>query len=153
MSYPIEVFSKNKKSKELKKDINTISSILYYKLRNWKDLKPVRGIIEDFFKVAKDAFGLGEFHSYTIESMSRKIYLCLLLTALIIQQGYKTKTQMQQLSEGNVIQKTGISKKTNKKNNKNKKDKKSKAPLKTEQQQLKTHPKEEQISLLKFCSI
>ena len=34
MSYPIEVFSKNKKSKELKKDINTISSILYYKLRN-----------------------------------------------------------------------------------------------------------------------
>ena len=77
----------------------------------------------------------------------------LLLTALIIQQGYKTKTQMQQLSEGNVIQKTGISKKTNKKNNKNKKDKKSKAPLKTEQQQLKTHPKEEQISLLKFCSI
>ena len=84
--------------------------------------------------------------------MSRRIYLCLLLTALIIQQGYKTKTQMQQLSEGNVIQKTGISKKTNKKNNKNKKDKKSKAPLKTEQQQLKTHPKEPFVRRTKCTS-
>ena len=68
-------------------------------------------IIEDFFKVAKDAFGLGEFHSYTVESMSRKIYLCLLLTALIVQQGYKTKTQLQKFAEGNVVQNTPISKK------------------------------------------
>lgn len=72
MSYPMEVFSKNKKAKELKKDIDSIASILYQELKNWKDLKPIRGIIEDFFKVAKDAFGLGEFHSYTVESMSRK---------------------------------------------------------------------------------
>ena len=59
MSYPIEVFSRNKKAKELKKDIDSIASILFNKLQNWKDLKSVRGIIEDFFKVAKDAFGLG----------------------------------------------------------------------------------------------
>ena len=91
MSYPMEVFSRNKKAKNLKKDIDSIASILYKELQNWKDLKPIRGIIEDFFKVAKDAFGLGEFHSYTVESMSRKIYLCLLLTALIVQQGYKNK--------------------------------------------------------------
>ena len=103
MSYPMEVFSKNKNTEDLKKDIDSIASILYQKLRNWKDLKPIRGIIEDFFKVAKDAFGLGEFHSYTVESMSRKIYLCLLLTTLIVQQGYKTKTQLQRLAEGNVL--------------------------------------------------
>ena len=114
MSYPIEVFSRNKKAKELKKDIDSIASILFNKLQNWKDLKSVRGIIEDFFKVAKDAFGLGEFHSYTVESMSRKIYLCLLLTALIVQQGYKTKTQLQMLAEGNIVQDTPVSKKSNK---------------------------------------
>ena len=68
-------------------------------------------IIEDFFYVAKDTIGLEEFHSYTIESMSRKIYLCLLLTSLIVQQGYKTKTQMQRLAEGNILQNTSISKK------------------------------------------
>lgn len=153
MSYPMEVFLKNKKAEELKKDIDSIASLLYEKLRNWKELKPIRGIIEDFFKVAKDAFGLGEFHSYTVESMSRKIYLCLLLTALIVQQGYKTKTQLQRLAEGNVIQDTPVSKKTNKKKDKTKKDKKSKAPLKTGQQTLETNTKEEQLTLLKFCSI
>ena len=153
MSYPMEVFSRNKKAKNLKKDIDSIASILYKELQNWKDLKPIRGIIEDFFKVAKDAFGLGEFHSYTVESMSRKIYLCLLLTALIVQQGYKTKTQLQKLAEGNVVQNTPISKKSNKKKNNTKKDKKSGAPLKTKQQEIEINKKEEQISLLKFCSV
>ena len=153
MSYPMEVFSENKWAKELKKDIDSIASILYEKLRNWKELKSIRGIIEDFFKVAKDAFGLGEFHSYTVESMSRKIYLCLLLTTLIVQQGYKTKTQLQRLAEGNVVQNTPPSKKSNKKKNKSKKDKKSQAPLNTEQQILEIADKEKQITLLEFCSI
>lgn len=153
MSYPMEVFSKNKKAKELKKDIDSIASILYKELRNWKDLKPIRGIIEDFFKVAKDAFGLGEFHSYTVESMSRKIYLCLLLTTLIVQQGYKTKTQLQRLAEGNVVQDTQVSKKSNKKKDKSKKDKKSQAPLNTGQQKLEIGAKEEQKTLLEFCSV
>ena len=71
----MEVYFNNKRSKELKEKINSMSTILFEKLKNWKDLKPIRGLIEDFFKVAKDAFGLGEFHSYTVESMSRKIYL------------------------------------------------------------------------------
>ena len=136
MSYPMEVFSKNKNNKDLKKDIDSIASILYQELRNWKELKTIRGIIEDFFKVAKDAFGLGEFHSYTVESMSRKIYLCLLLTTLIVQQGYKTKTELQRLAEGNIVQNTPVSKKTNKQKNNSKKDKKSKAPSKTGQQKL-----------------
>ena len=153
MSYPMEVFSKNKNDEDLKKDIDSIASILYQELRNWKELKPIRGIIEDFFKVAKDAFGLGEFHSYTVESMSRKIYLCLLLTTLIVQQGYKTKTELQRLAEGNVVQNTPVSKKTNKQKNNSKKDKKSKAPSKTGQQELVISKKEEQISLLEFCSI
>ena len=153
MSYPIEVFSRNKKAKELKKDIDSIASILFNKLQNWKDLKPVRGIIEDFFKVAKDAFGLGEFHSYTVESMSRKIYLSLLLTALIVQQGYKTKTQLQRLAEGNIVQNTPVSKKSNKTKSNNKKDKKSETPLKIGQQKLEIGPKEKQTTLQKFCFV
>ena len=85
--------------------------------------------------------------------MSRKIYLCLLLTTLIVQQRYKTKTQLQRLAEGNVVQDTSVSKKTNKKKYKSKKDKKSKAPLNTGQQKLEISAKEEQITLLKFCSV
>ena len=77
----------------------------------------------------------------------------MLLTTLIVQQGYETKTQLQRLAEGKVIQDTPVSKKTNKKKDKTKKDKKFKAPLKTEQQTLETNTKEEQLTLLKFCSI
>ena len=79
MSYPMEVYFNNKHSKELKEKINSMSTILFEKLKNWKDLKPIRGLIEDFFKVAKDAFGLGEFHSYTVESMSRKNLFMLII--------------------------------------------------------------------------
>ena len=85
--------------------------------------------------------------------MSRKIYLCLLLTTQIVQQGYKTKTQLQRLAEGNVVQNTPVSKKTNEKKNNTKKDKKSETPSKTGQQELEINEKEEQISLLEFCSI
>ena len=76
--------------------------------------------------------------------MSRKIYLCLLLTTLIVQQGYKTKTQLQRLAEGNVVQDTPVSKKSDEKKDKSKKDKKSQAPSNTGQQKLEIGEKEEQ---------
>ena len=56
--------------------------------------------------------------------MSKKIYLCLLLTALIINQVFDTKTKLQKLTEVNVIfedSKTN-NKDTNTSNDKNKKD-------------------------------
>ena len=46
--------------------------------------------------------------------MSKKIYLCLLLTTLVVQQGYKTKTKLQRLAEGNVVQNTPVLKKNKK---------------------------------------
>ena len=52
-----EYFKKTKN--EISDLVNQTVKILTY----WKDLKPIIGIIEDFFKVAKEAFGLGEFHS------------------------------------------------------------------------------------------
>ena len=76
--------------------------------------------------------------------------MILLLTALIVQQGYKTKTQLQRLSEGNVVQDTPVSKKCNNKKDKSKKDKKSRAPLNTGQQKLEIGAKEEQKTLLEF---
>ena len=115
MSYPLDIYHENKDTELLKNKFNALCSKLYDLLENWDDLKPERGIIEDFFKVAKDAFGLGKFHSYTVESMSRNIYLCLLLTSLVVQQGYKTKTALQRLAEGDVTQDTPVKKKSNKK--------------------------------------
>ena len=91
MKYPLDVYHKTKHARKLKTEIKILSKELIKELDNWKDLKPVRGLIEDFFKAAKGAFGLCVFHSYTEKSMQKNIYLCLLLTALIVQTGFKTK--------------------------------------------------------------
>jgi len=69
-------------------------------LLNWKDYKSVRGKIEDFFKISKDAFGLGKLHKYTESSVNKTVYFSILLTAIVVQLGYNTKTKMQQLAEG-----------------------------------------------------
>ena len=40
--------------------------------------------------------------SYTQSSKRRNIYLCILLSTLVIQQGFGTKTKLQQLAEGRI---------------------------------------------------
>jgi hypothetical protein len=102
MSTALDIFYDSKTLEQDKKLFLELTSKLYKKLENWKKLKPIRGLIEDFFKVCKDAFGLGEFHAYTQSSMRRNIYLCILLSALAIQQGFDTKTKLQQLAEGRI---------------------------------------------------
>ena len=102
MSTALDIFYDSNTLEQDKKLFLELTSKLYEKLENWKKLKPIRGLIEDFFKVCKDAFGLGEFHAYTQSSMRRNIYLCILLSALAIQQGFDTKTKLQQLDEGRI---------------------------------------------------
>ena len=105
MSTRLDIFKDKKTLKESKALYLKLTRKLYSYLENWKDLKPIRGIIEDFFKVGKDAFGLGKFHSYTQKSMRKNIYLCILLTAIVVQQGFNTKTKLQQLAEGRIDKK------------------------------------------------
>ena len=147
ISYPLDVFSNNKPNNKLKHDIKFMLELLCEKLKNWKKFKPIRGIIEDFFKVGKCALNLWKFHSYTTESMHRKIYLCILLVVLVTQEGYTTKTKMQRLSEGDVVQDTPINKKSKKKKNKSKNKYKKPAPKKTKQTKLKISRKEPQKTL------
>ena len=102
MSTSLDIFYDETTLEKNKDLFLELTTKLYEKLENWKKLKPIRGIIEDFFKVCKDAFGLGEFHAYTQSSMRRNIYLCILLSTLVIQQGFDTKTKLQQLAEGRI---------------------------------------------------
>ena len=150
MSYSLMVYKNKKEIKENKKLFRHLMSLLLIKLKNWKDYKPIRGIIEDFFKAAKGAFGLGKFHSFTDKSMYKNIYLCLLLTAIVVQNGFKTKTQLQQLAEGKIEFKPPKNKNT--KNNKKTKEtqEKSETQHKTEQQQLEIEQKETATTLDSF---
>ena len=135
---------------ENKKLIEHLERLLLIKLENWKEYKPTRGIIEDFFKAAKGAFGLGKFHSYTDKSMYKNIYLCPLLTAIVVQCGFKTKTQLQQLAEGKI----DFTPPKNKKSKSNKKEKeteqKYKTPCKIAQQTLELNETKELTTLDSF---
>jgi hypothetical protein len=58
ISYPLEIFKKTKNSNKPKQQFKNLKNKLFHMLTNWKDYKPIRGKIEDFFKVSKRAFGL-----------------------------------------------------------------------------------------------
>jgi len=95
--FPKEKFKLQKlKAKRLYK---TLTKILIQKIQNWKRYKPIRGKIEDFFKLCKSGLGLKKLHKYTPESAKKTTVLTVLLAGLITTQGYNSKTALQKLSE------------------------------------------------------
>ena len=99
LSYPLQVFNKTKKILAQKQLYNNLKIELFKKLDNWKKFKPIRGKIEDFFKLLKQGLNMKEIHKYTPKSVAKTVYLNVFLGALIISQGFYSKTAIQQLSE------------------------------------------------------
>ena len=99
LSYPLQVFKKTKKILAQKQFYNNLKIELFKKLDQWKKYKPIRGKIEDFFKLLKQGLNMREIHKYTPKSVAKTVYLNVFLGALIISQGFYSKTAIQQLSE------------------------------------------------------
>ena len=99
LSYPLQVFKKTKKVLAQKQFYNNLKIELFKKLDDWKKFKPIRGKIEDFFKLLKQGLNMREIHKYTPKSVAKTVYLNVFLGALIISQGFYSKTAIQQLSE------------------------------------------------------
>ena len=99
LSYPLQVFKKTKKVLAQKQFYNNLKIELFKKLDDWKKFKPIRGKIEDFFKLLKQGLNMREIHKYTQKSVAKTVYLNVFLGALIISQGFYSKTAIQQLSE------------------------------------------------------
>ncbi len=99
LSYPLQVFKKTKKILAQKQFYNNLKIELFKKLDDWKKFKPIRGKIEDFFKLLKQGLNMKEIHKYTPKSVAKTVYLNVFLGALIISQGFYSKTDIQQLSE------------------------------------------------------
>jgi hypothetical protein len=59
----------------------------------------IRSLIEDLFKLAKDAFNLKKFHKYTTRAVKKTVCLNVLLVGLVTSLGFRSKKQLQQLSE------------------------------------------------------
>ena len=99
LSYPLQAFKKTKKIITEKRFYDNLKHELLKKLDNWKKFKQIRGKIEDFFKLLKQGLNMREIHKYTPKSVAKTVYLNVFLGALIISQGYYSKTAIQQLSE------------------------------------------------------
>ncbi|OQD59435.1 transposase-like protein [Methanobrevibacter arboriphilus JCM 13429 = DSM 1125] len=95
-NYPLEYFKvKNKKEDIYKELVSKFKKLI----TKWKKFKKIRGKIEDFFKLTKKRLKNNKFHKYTKESIAKTSYLLVLLTGLIIKQGYNESESMQKLSE------------------------------------------------------
>lgn len=99
LSYPLLIFTNKKKISQKKRFYNHLKIELFKKLEFWQKYKPIRGKIEDFFKLLKQGLNLREIHKYTPKSVEKTVYLNVFLGSLIISQGYYSKTAIQQLSE------------------------------------------------------
>ena len=99
LSYPLQVFKKTKKLLAKKQFYNNLKHELFKRLDKWEKFKPIRGKIEDFFKLLKQGLNLRQIHKYTPKSVAKTVYLNVFLGALIISQGFYSKTAIQQLSE------------------------------------------------------
>ena len=152
ISIPLEFYKDMKTFEDKLEEITNLVDLTVEKLENYDDLKPERGIIEDFFKVAKNAFGLDEFHSYTEKSMVKNILLGFILTTIVIQCGFKTKTQLQRLSEGYLdLQPPKVDKKKQIDEDNEVKEENSENEIK-EPQKLVTGIKEQITNLFNFSS-
>ena len=153
ISIPLEFYKDMKTFEDKLEEITNLVDLTVEKLENYDDLKPERGVIEDFFKVAKNAFGLDEFHSYTEKSMVKNILLGFILTTIVIQCGFKTKTQLQRLSEGYLdLQPPKVDKKKQIDEDNEVKEENSENEIKEPQQKLVTGIKEQITNLFNFSS-
>jgi hypothetical protein len=98
ISYPLSIFGKSDLEKN-KKFFNQLMESLRIKLENWEEYKPIRSIIEDMFKLAKNAFSLKKLHRYTERSVKKFVCLDVLLIGIIVSLGINSKEDLQRIAE------------------------------------------------------
>jgi transposase len=80
-NYPLEVYKGNNK---LKKTLEDVVSTFKIFMKHWKLFKPIRAVIEHFFKLMKSGSRYNVYHAYTDESIRKNVFLNVLLVSLII---------------------------------------------------------------------
>lgn len=70
---------------------NNLKHDLFKKLGQWKKFKPIRGKIEDFFKLLKQELNIKQIHKYTPKLVKKTVYLNVFLESVIISQGFTQK--------------------------------------------------------------
>ena len=99
LSYPLQIFDSKKNVGKEMEIYRKIVSKLTSCLENWTDLRPIRSIIEDVFKLAKNTYSLSILHRYTRRSAKKYCCLNAFLVGLTVASGIGDKKALQQLAE------------------------------------------------------
>lgn len=98
LSYPLSIFGRPYTDATMNPFKNLVKRLLD-SLSHQDCFQAIRSLIEDEFKLAKDAFSLQNFHRYTTRSVKKAVSLNVLLSGLVISLGFREKKQLQRLSE------------------------------------------------------
>lgn len=100
ISYPIEMFSlKPAQMRERKGFYEGLVTRFKDLIQRWEEYKPIRSLIEDVFKVAKNSFAMRKMHRYTMRSVKKACSLVVLLAGVVISHGFNEKEALQKLAE------------------------------------------------------
>ena len=98
LSYPLSVFNRPQNEAEKAFFIQLVRR-LKTRLEQWEVYRPIRGMIEDVFKLAKEAFSLKRLHRYTERSVKKIVCLDVLLVGVAISLGITSKEELQRFAE------------------------------------------------------
>jgi hypothetical protein len=98
LSYPLSVFGRAD-TRDKVRLLKQLVRKLVHGMAHQDSSQTIRSLIEDVFKLAKDAFSLKEFHKYTTRSVKKTVCLNVLLVGLVISLGFRSKKQLQRLAE------------------------------------------------------
>ena len=98
LSYPLSVFNRPQNEAEKAFFIQLVRR-LKTRLEQWEVYRPIRGMIEDVFKLAKEAFSLKRLHRYTERSVKKIVCLDVLLVGMAISLGITSKKELQRFAE------------------------------------------------------
>jgi len=99
LNYPLENFEGSKMKKHVKELFVRIVTKFKLKIKKWKYLKHIRGLIEDWNKLTKKALHMDKLHRYTKTSVVKYVAINALLADTIISLGYNSKEAIQALAE------------------------------------------------------
>jgi len=98
LSYFLSIFNRSYLGKE-KEFYKGLVKSLKAKLENWEKYTQIRGMIEDIFKLAKNAFSLKILHRYTKRSVKKFVCLHVLLVGIVVSLGINSKEELQKIAE------------------------------------------------------
>jgi hypothetical protein len=99
LSYPLNIYDSKRNTEDEKKLYKRLVAKFKTLIENWGELRIIRSLIEDAFKLAKKACNMENLHRYTMRSVKKYCSLAVFLTGAIIAFSVNDKKVLQRLAE------------------------------------------------------